>query len=1369
MKPKLTDLSAYLEYEPEAGQLQLRYERLLLSRREAFSHLCNLLYDQLGRGLSAWLLFQYGLRCGADDARNLSQLMEWDSPEEALESGLSQANGYSWLSVRLEQLDFEPGHPARLQASGSWQIDLDALWPEVLGCFLGGYASGWCTEYLGQQILVIETRRDGAQLHSWQARNLDSWDDQAGEWLDLLNKELPAELELNLSLAQSELQRLRKENARLEDNLQKQTALLESQISRQIEQAYYLRRHKKALKALSSSQEVLEGNMDVVLQKVTRSMVRTLEMDFASVWFFDQEQGCLNELNRFDAYHREHGQGRRMLLQEYPQFFEALTSNRVLAIRQIRHDPRARELSSLLLGPEGAFLVSPFLYNGELKGCIVLESIRSRDWTPEEEMFVSSVADFITLTLEGAERKNAEEELLRRDKLLQQVVKAVNKLITIPDFERAINEVVESLGQIPDVDRVYIFERPFGPLGVQLSPRFLSQLPIQEQLKLLAEWNSSEMESWRHNQELKSNYLWRLPEWIRQLEDGDTIRGQLTDFCPQEQAILIEHQLQSVLIMPIEIREQFWGFVGLENTHSPRSWSLSEESMLRMVSAAIGTTLEHKRDEEALARSESLFRNVFESASVGIALINPDGSFSQVNRSFCNMLGYTQAELMGRTLEMICTPEEYALQQQRMERLFEQHLLNFQTENRYLAKNGEIVWVNFSASAILNSEGQPLWLIGIIENITERKRAEEKSLRSERLLKMAGAMAKIGGWETDYVTGNRTWTDEMYRIFGADPRIVPDDKWLWSRFAPEYHDLLQQVWERCRLEQEPYEIEIPLRETHGGQHWVHIRGAAEVEEDKVIGIYGAVQDITERKQIEDKLRELNLALEQRVNERTRELANSLTLLEQAKVDAESANRAKTEFLANMSHEIRTPMNAILGFSELLNEEIQDPRLRQHLEAISSSGRTLLSLINDILDLSKIEAGKLKIEPVAVNPYHLFKDIHSIFGAKMRQKHLQLLLEIDPELPLALVIDEIRLRQVLFNLIGNAVKFTEQGFVKISVSKQLESADASQITLIITISDTGIGIPQEDQAKIFEAFQQREGQSNRKYGGTGLGLTITRRLVEMMHGTLSLTSKPGEGSSFSVILHDVHVAAIPSASEDTHHSHQLVQFEPAKILVVDDIPLNRALIRTYFESSPLSFIEAENGYTALEVSGQQQPDLILMDLKMPGMDGYESTRQLKANPLTAHIPVIALTASGMAQDEQLIRDQGFNGYLRKPVLKQDLIQEMSRFLEHQSQDELSEKFDYSSLPQDFEATLTELRLLLPEWEEVKDSLVLDEIEGFAKKLDAIASRYQQGLVHHLAQSLLQACQNFEMDRIPELMQGFPQLILSLEQSEEADVG
>jgi signal transduction histidine kinase len=247
-------------------------------------------------------------------------------------------------------------------------------------------------------------------------------------------------------------------------------------------------------------------------------------------------------------------------------------------------------------------------------------------------------------------------------------------------------------------------------------------------------------------------------------------------------------------------------------------------------------------------------------------------------------------------------------------------------------------------------------------------------------------------------------------------------------------------------------------------------------------------------------------------------------LKKAKEDAESASRSKSEFLANMSHEIRTPMNAIIGFTELLEEQVKEPHLRSYVKTIKSAGNTLLMLINDILDLSKVEAGKMQLQKVPTNLYELFHEIGAIFSVTMKKKGLQLEIDIDETMPKHLLLDATRIRQIIFNLIGNAVKFTEKGSIKLSLKTVSIDDYNAKIDIIISVKDSGVGIPNDQLQKIFEAFEQKDGQDNKKYGGTGLGLAISKRLTEMMGGDISVVSQEGVGSEFIIKLYRIDIVS-----------------------------------------------------------------------------------------------------------------------------------------------------------------------------------------------------------------------------------------------------
>jgi|GEM_PF-2337448 len=390
-------------------------------------------------------------------------------------------------------------------------------------------------------------------------------------------------------------------------------------------------------------------------------------------------------------------------------------------------------------------------------------------------------------------------------------------------------------------------------------------------------------------------------------------------------------------------------------------------------------------------------------------------------------------------------------------------------------------------------------------------------------------------------------------------------------------------------------------------------------------------------------------------------------LVRAKAAAESANRVKSEFLANISHEIRTPMNAILGFTELLSSLVKDKRQKSYIQTIQSSGKSLLTLLNDILDLSKIESGKLDIHYAPVDIQHLFDEIGQFFVLKISEKNLDFVTKISNLVPKSLLLDEIRLRQVLFNLIGNALKFTEKGYVKLSAKCKMQHDNSARYTLLFEVEDTGIGIAPDATEKIFESFTQSDGQSTRKYGGTGLGLAISKRLTEMMNGEISLRSKPGQGSTFTVKLRDVAVSGtFPLTAEEAILFGETMIAENKTILIADDMSMNRMLLKAFFRDTKIRIIEAEDGLQAVTAAQEALPDIILMDISMPVMDGYEATRQIKENIKSKHIPVIAVTAHGMPEDRIRIMSSGFDGCLIKPVRRAVLFHKLSRFIPYREE-------------------------------------------------------------------------------------------------------
>jgi len=520
------------------------------------------------------------------------------------------------------------------------------------------------------------------------------------------------------------------------------------------------------------------------------------------------------------------------------------------------------------------------------------------------------------------------------------------------------------------------------------------------------------------------------------------------------------------------------------------------------------------------------------------------------------------------------------------------------------------------------------------------------------------------------------------------------------------------------------------------------------------------KDVTESSLLEQALRQERNELRLEMIQRKRVEAE----LQKAKEAADAANRAKSEFLANMSHEIRTPMNAVLGFSELLSNQVTNKKQRSYLDSIQTAGKTLLALINEILDLAKIEAGQLEICAETINPKFLFSDLKQLFAFKVAEKELDFRIKLDEKLSPALVLDENRLRQVLINIINNALKFTEQGEITVSVRQCEKDNNKNIVDLIIIVADTGIGIPETQQDKIFDSFQQMDGQSTRKYGGTGLGLAISKRLVEMMNGQISLQSKSGIGSIFKITLRDVKVSKGTPTVKTNSYDISRISFEPAKILLVDDTESNRDVIRESLSAVNLEVIEAEDGQMGLLLAQKYKPALILMDLIMPIMDGYEATKQLKQNSATDKIPVIALTAT-LIGEQSKIESHNFDGFLLKPFQISDLLNELSHYLNYTLVEPKTEKLEIENLSNLVSPELIETleKIFRPQSEELQGILDMDEVALFSENLIKLGESNQVSKLINYAKKLWGFTQTFDIEQIETSLSEFPKLIQLLREA------
>lgn len=517
---------------------------------------------------------------------------------------------------------------------------------------------------------------------------------------------------------------------------------------------------------------------------------------------------------------------------------------------------------------------------------------------------------------------------------------------------------------------------------------------------------------------------------------------------------------------------------------------------------------ELKTHEQALRESEQRFRGTFEQAAVGIAHVGLDGTWLRVNDKLCEILGRTREDLLETRFQDITHPEDLEADLQLARRVLGKEINEYCLEKRYLSADGSIVWAHLTVSMIWNDDGTPKHFVSVLEDISQRKLAQEQLENARRL-------------------------------------------------------------------------------------------------------------------------------------------------------ADEANRAKGDFLAHMSHEIRTPLNGILGYAELLRRGVGTPsQQRSHLETIISSGHHLLTLIDDILDLSKIESGYLQLEQIRCSPHQIICEVLSLLRVRAQEKCLNLEAEWATPAPLTVLTDPARLRQVLVNVVGNAIKFTDKGEVRIVASV---SADDVEPRFAIDVIDTGIGIPEDRQEAIFAPFSQADYSITRRFGGTGLGMSISRKIARSLGGDITVVSRVGRGSTFRITLNTGPLDDVPLTM--TPFLQTSTETEPAppkdsdsliglRVLLAEDGKANRELIQLILEDAGADVTVTVNGRDAIDAALREPFDIILMDMQMPILDGYSAARRIRE--LGCPLPIIALTAHAMRGDEEKCLAAGCSGYLAKPVDLTELI-------------------------------------------------------------------------------------------------------------------
>jgi len=950
------------------------------------------------------------------------------------------------------------------------------------------------------------------------------------------------------------------------------------------------------------------NNQEQLVKHIIKKAATAMDVSRSGLWLKKNDQLVLKCLYKKED--NSYISGTLLHKKDYPLYFNAIENKPFVVASDANNNPDTSEFRELYFKENNikSLLDFPIYISGELQGVTCYENIGEiKHWTPDEINFARTVSDIIALAIETMKRKKAEELIIYKSEILTAIAKTTDKLLQSDHLEDVFEESLKEVGKSTKVDRIYYFEN--DPTTHMMSQKF--------------EWTSSESLKEIDNPELQNIPHEAYPDFITTIMHNKPYISIVEDIPEGNfKTILKEQQILSILILPIFVKDVFNGFIGFDDCTTARIWTTDEINILQTFTNNIAATIERIHSEKIIRESEEKFRLLANNIPATV----------------------------------------------------------------YLVK--------------YNSERTKVFLNDEIEKLT-------------------------GYAKDDFMDGKVSLID---------------------LYHPEEREAITREIEKAINKGKPFHVSYRLVQKNGNIIWAEEYGETISMGEENSYIEGVVIDITERKQIEEALK-------------GREIA-------------EAANKAKTQFLANMSHEIRTPLNGIVGFTNLLLKSELTPIQEQYTVTVNQSADALLEIVNDILDLSKIEAGKLELDITKANLHDIVNQVIDMIKYSAHEKQLDLIVNIREDIPCLIWVDEIRMKQILMNLLSNAVKFTQEGEIELEVQYEEINQDKSRMRFLI--KDTGIGIKPENRERIFEAFSQEDNSTTRKYGGTGLGIPITDNLLQLMNSKLKIKDRPEGGTIFyfdlefkaahcgslkkiennhirSILIIEDNISntavlermlnhfeiksvvnknyqnayifnpeidafvadyeligknglddlskfrkpiilmqnsnagqiqypanaiikpivkpvkihllqlALGELNNPTHPNVEIAEQEPPKniinkalkVLIVEDNKINMLLSKTLVEKilPKAEIFEAGNGEEAIQQYDRQHPDLILMDIQMPVMNGYEATLNIREKDKECII--IALTAGIIKDDEEYCKKIGMNDYIAKPINKESL--------------------------------------------------------------------------------------------------------------------